>query len=257
MSAGPEIRTAETAPGVLRVTLDRPPLNILTIPMLEALAAALEAAAARPALKVLVLAAEGRAFCAGVAVEDHLGDRVDAMLDRFHAVFRRLRALDCLTLAAVHGAALGGGAELACFCDVVVASETAVLGQPEINVGVFPPIAALHFPARIGTAQTLRLLLSGAVVSGAEAARIGLVDVAAPAEGFAAAVEAEVARYAGQSAAVLRLTRRAVREAHGRPFDEGLALVEEIYRNELMRTADAEEGLRAFVEKRQPTWRDC
>ncbi|MBI1847443.1 MAG: enoyl-CoA hydratase/isomerase family protein [Candidatus Rokubacteria bacterium] len=239
-----------------RVTLDRPPLNILTIDMLADLNRVLESLVPRTSLKAVILAGTGRAFSAGVAVEDHVGERVKPMLEAFHRTFRLLGELDCATVAAVQGAALGGGAELATFCDVVVASDTATLGQPEIKVGVFAPIAALHYPARIGVPRTLRMLLGGDVLTAAEAERIGLVDRVVPADRLAEAVDAELARLRGLSAAVLRLTKRAVRDSAGLPFAEGLALLEEIYHCELMRTADAEEGLRAFVEKRPPVWKD-
>jgi cyclohexa-1,5-dienecarbonyl-CoA hydratase len=241
---------------VAQITLDRPPLNILTIEMLHELGQALDRAAARPALKALVLAAEGKAFCAGVAVEDHLGERARPMLEAFHRIFRQLRGLECATLAAVQGAALGGGAELATFCDLVVAGQSATFGQPEIKVGVFPPIAALHYPARIGPARTLRLLLSGEVIGAGEAELIGLVDRVVPDDRLTDAVESELARFRTLSAVVLRLTKRAVRDAAGLGFDEGLTFLEELYHDELMVTADAEEGLRAFVEKRRPIWRD-
>jgi cyclohexa-1,5-dienecarbonyl-CoA hydratase len=241
---------------VARITLDRPPLNIMTLEVLEQLDAAIASAAGQDVLKVLVLAATGRAFSAGVAIEDHLGDRLRPTLETFHGIFRRLHDVECITIAAVQGAALGGGAELATFCDVVVASEAATFGQPEIKVGVFPPIAALHYPLRIGPSRALRLVLSGDILTAAEAERIGLVDHVARPDVFTEAVDAEIARYRSLSAAVLRLAKRAVREPLGLPFDEGLSLLEEVYHHELMSTADAEEGLRAFVEKRQPIWKD-
>jgi cyclohexa-1,5-dienecarbonyl-CoA hydratase len=241
---------------VARLTLARPPLNILTIDMMAEVNAALARAAANPSLKVLVLEGEGRAFSAGVAVEDHLGDRVKPMLETFHQIFRGLRALECVTLAAVQGAALGGGAELATFCDLVVASEKATFGQPEVKVGVFPPIAAIHYPTRVGAARTLRLLLSGEVIGAAEAERIGLVDRVVPADRLAETVDADVERFRAQSAVVLRLGKRAVRESLGAPFDQALATLEALYQYELMTTEDAAEGLRAFVEKRKPVWKD-
>jgi cyclohexa-1,5-dienecarbonyl-CoA hydratase len=241
---------------VARLTLARPPLNILTTDMMQEINAALARAAGNPSLKALVIAGEGKAFSAGVAIEDHVGDRVKPMLDAFHQIFRHLRALECVTLAQVHGAALGGGAELATFCDLVIAGETATFGQPEIRVGVFPPIAALHYPKRIGVARTLRLLLSGAVIDAAEASRIGLADLVVPAERLADTVDAELERFRAQSAVVLRLAKRAVRDTLGLPFDEGLATLETLYQYELMTTEDAAEGLRAFMEKRAPVWKD-
>lgn len=255
MSARRFVRFAQEY-DVARLTLARPPLNILTVEMMEEINAALDEAAANPVLKALVLAGEGRAFCAGVAVEDHLGERVAPMLEEFHGIFRRLHALECVTLAVVHGAALGGGAELATFCDLVIAGDDATLGQPEIKVGVFPPIAALHYPRRVGLARALALLLSGEVLPAAEAERIGLVDRVVPRAGLEEAVEREVARFRAQSAVVLRLTKRAVREAHGLEFTEALPMLEQLYCYELMATEDASEGLRAFVEKRKPVWRD-
>jgi cyclohexa-1,5-dienecarbonyl-CoA hydratase len=178
------------------------------------------------------------------------------MLEAFHEIFHRLRRLPCATVAAVRGAALGGGAELATFCDVVVAAEDATFGQPEIKVGVFPPIAALHYPRRVGIARALSLLLSGEVVPADEARRIGLVDRVVAADALADAVEAQVGRFRAQSAAVLRLTKRAVLESLDLPFEQALAALEDLYCYELMTTADAAEGLQAFVEKRKPVWRD-
>ena len=245
----------EVADGVARLVLARPPLNILNIEMMEEVNAALERVQALHEVRVLVMAAEGKAFSAGVAVEDHLGDRVKPMLEAFHRIFHLLRALPCPTVAAVQGAALGGGSELATFCDFVIASETATFGQPEIKVGVFPPIAAVHYPSRIGLARTLQLLLTGEVIGATEAEQIGLVDRAVPAAQLPAAVEEVLAKLRDKSRAVLALTRRAVLDAAGQPFEAALRAVETLYHAELMATEDAHEGLRAFVEKRAPTWR--
>jgi cyclohexa-1,5-dienecarbonyl-CoA hydratase len=249
------IRCAEVE-GVARIVLARPPLNILTIEMMEEVAAALGSAGSAGPLKAVLLAAEGKAFSAGVDVEDHRGDRVKPMLESFHRIFRLIHDLDCPTVAAVQGAALGGGAELATFCDLVIASEAATLGQPEIKVGVLAPIAALHYPRRVGAHRALQLLLSGRVVGAAEAREIGLVDRVVPADTLAETVEAELARFTAQSAAILRLTKRAVREGLGLPFHQSLGQLEDLYHYELMATEDASEGLRAFTEKRPPLWTD-
>jgi cyclohexa-1,5-dienecarbonyl-CoA hydratase len=255
MSASPLVRVVEDV-DVVRITLTRPPLNILNLEMLGDLVAALGLASQRPAVKAVVLAAEGDAFCSGVAVEEHLGDRAKPVWDSFVAVFHALRALECPTVAAVRGAALGGGAELATSCDVVIAEHGATLGQPEIRLGVFAPIALLHYPLRVGPARALHLLLTGEVLEAAEAHRIGLVDRVVPPGTLAEALESEVAGFRALSAVALRLTRRALRETLGLPFDEGLAVLEELHHHNLMTTADAEEGLRAFAEKRKPVWRD-
>ena len=241
---------------VARLTLARPPLNILTIEMMQEICVVLDDVIERANLKILLIEGDGKAFCAGVDIADHAPERVKPMLEAFHGIFRRLRRVPCATVAAVRGAALGGGAELATFCDVVIAAEDAKLGQPEIKVGVFPPVAALHYPRRIGVARTLGLLLSGETLTATDALRIGLVDHVVPTEGFAEAVEARVARLRVHSAAVLQLTKRAVLEADGLDFDVALPMLEDIYRYELMTLADAEEGLRAFADKRRPVWRD-
>jgi cyclohexa-1,5-dienecarbonyl-CoA hydratase len=241
---------------VARLVLARPPLNIMTVEMMREITAALDRVASRPGLKAVVLSGEGNAFSAGLAIDEHLGNGIKEMLETFHDVFRRLRALTCVTLAAVRGAALGGGAELATFCDVVVAADDATLGQPEIKLGVFPPIAALHYPRRIGVSRALSLLLSGDVISAVEAQRLGLVDTVVPAERLVEAVESQLARFRARSAAVLRLTKRAVTESLGAPFDAALGALEDLYRYELMATEDAAEGLRAFLEKRSPIWKD-
>jgi len=245
----------EVADGVARLVLARPPLNILTIEMMEELNGALERVQALPEVRALVIAAEGKAFSAGVAVEDHLGDRVKPMLEAFHRIFHLLRALPCPTVAAVQGAALGGGSELATFCDFVIASETATFGQPEIKVGVFPPIAAVHYPNRVGLARTLQLLLTGEVISAREAERIGLADRVVPAAELPAALEETLAKLRDKSRAVLALTRRAVLDPAGQPFEVAIRAVETLYHTELMATEDAHEGLKAFVEKRPPVWK--
>jgi cyclohexa-1,5-dienecarbonyl-CoA hydratase len=242
------------AEGVATFTLARPPLNILTIPMMAELGQALDDAAADPTLRAIVLRGEGKAFCAGVAVEDHLGDRVAPMLVAFHRIFRRLDAIGCPTIAVVHGHALGGGAELATFCDVVLAAEGATIGQPEIRLGVFPPVAALHYPRRVGEARALQLLLSGRALSAREAERIGLVDRAVPPAELDAALAEVLGTLTDKSAVVLRLTKEAVRRGRADRFDERLAALEELYTGTLMRTQDAAEGLRAFMEKRAPAW---
>ena len=245
----------DVADGVARLTLARPLLNILTIEMMEELNGALECVQALPEARALVLGAEGKAFSAGVAVEDHLGNRVKPMLDTFHQIFHQLRALPCPTVAAVQGAALGGGTELATFCDFVIASESATFGQPEVKVGVFPPIAAVHYPSRIGLARTMQLLLTGEVIGARAAERIGLVDRVVPSAELGAAVEETLAKLRDKSRVVLALTRRAVFDAAGQPFEAGLRAVEALYHTELMQTEDAHEGLKAFVEKRAPVWK--
>lgn len=239
--------------GVVQIILARPPLNILNVEMMEEINHVLHRVSERRDVKAVVFSAEGKAFSAGVAIEDHMGDRAGMMLATFHRIFRYLHTLPCPTVAAVNGVALGGGAELAVFCDVVLASEDARFAQPEIKVGVFPPIAAIRYPERIGQARALQLLLSGEMIGARDAERIGLADRVVPATELETAIAETVAKYRLKSTVVLALTRRAVR-GKADNFEGRLDALEQLYLDELMRSEDALEGLKAFLEKREPVW---
>src|SRR3989475_10121663 len=156
------------------VTLDRPPLNILDIAMMESLDAALEGALPKSDF-VIFQGAGVKAFCAGADVADHSPKRVEKMLSAFHAIFRRLAGADCLKIAAVHGCCLGGGMELAAFCDFVLATESARFGQPEIKLGCFPPVSMVMLPRLIGMRAAAHLLLTGHQIGATEARPLGLV----------------------------------------------------------------------------------
>jgi len=236
-----------------RLTLNDPPLNILDIEMLEALREAI--GAAKPDRHALILDAAGeKAFSAGASVQDHLGDRVVTMLDRFHDCFRLLAKLDLVTVALVRGAALGGGCELAMACDFVLASDRAKFGQPEINLGVFPPVAAYQLSRIAPPRRGLELLLTGDTVDAPAAASLGLVNAVFPAAEFDARAGEWLQKLWRQSASSLRFAKKAFRLAQSADFDERLAAVERLYLEELMKTSDANEGLNAFVEKRKPAW---
>lgn len=247
---------SEIRDGVARITLNHPPLNIIDIPMMRELRGALSHIGPMASAKLLIINHLGKAFSAGVSIQDHTPDKVDQMLEEFHGIFRILNSLNIPTLALVDGMALGGGCELAVFCDIVLASDRAAFGQPEIKVGVFPPVAAVLFPHLVGRNKTLELLLSGEIVSADEAKAIGLINKVFPAEGFREQCEAFVRKLTSLSGIVLRLTKRAVdRGLHG-DFKDSLLAVEQIYLRELMTTEDAREGLNSFLEKRAPVWRE-
>lgn len=243
--------------GVVTVELDHPPLNVLDIPMLQELDAVLADLGADRALKLLVLTATGKAFCAGVDVADHTAERVEFMIGTFHSSIRRLLAFDTPVIGAVNGAALGGGCELALACDVILASSRAKLGQPEIKLGVFPPVAAAILPRLVGRQRALDLILSGRVLRASEALDMGLVSQVAEPEEFESLVSTYVGDLASLSQPVLRLTKKAVVDGLDLPATEALALAEEHYLGALMKLDDAHEGLAAFLEKREPVWRDA
>ena len=254
---GEHLRLERGADGVARLTLDRPPLNVLHIPMLRELDAALGEIAEDREAKLLLITGDGRAFCAGVDVADHTAERVEFMLETFHGALRRLLGLELPVVAAVNGAALGGGCELVLACDLVIASASAKLGQPEIRLGVFPPVAAALLPRLIGRQRALDLILTGRVIGAEEARDIGLVGRVAPADGFAEAVEEYVGGLAALSRPVLRLTKRVTLEGMELPAAQALERAEAAYLNELMRLEDPHEGLAAFMEKREPVWKDA
>ena len=248
----------KVAPPVARLTLNRPPLNVINIPMMAEMSEALERLKDEPSVRVLVIdAVEGsKAFSAGVDVADHTAAKMLAMLDGFHGVLRLMAGLNIPTIAVVDGAALGGGCELAIFCDMIVASERAKFGQPEIKVGVFPPIAVIMLTRLIPQHVALELLLTGESIGAAEAYRLGLVNRLARPEQLAATVEELLGKVTRLSGSVLRYTRRAARLGASGSFDQVLPAVEKLYLEELMQSQDAPEGLAAFLEKRTPEWQD-
>jgi len=236
------------------ITLDRPPLNVLNIAMMESLDAALERAL--PRSDILIFQGAGvKAFCAGADAADHTRKRVGKMLSAFHAVFRRLAAADCLTIAAVHGYCLGGGMELATFCDFVVATESARFGQPEIKLGCFPPVALVSLPRLIGMQAAAHLILTGCQISSTEAHRLGLVSRVVPDYELPAAVASLLDELRALSPSALLLTRRTLARLHSHDFFAQLEEAERLYLSELMQTHDAQEGIRAFLEKRKPVWK--
>jgi cyclohexa-1,5-dienecarbonyl-CoA hydratase len=243
--------------GLATLAINRPPFNVLDIPTMEEVNAALDACAADASVKLLVVTGVGeKAFSAGVEVADHTPDKVDKMIEVFHGIFRRLQKMPMPTLAAVNGAALGGGMELAIGCDMIVAASGAKFGQPEIKLAVFPPIAAVLLPRLVSPARAMEILLGGENFTAEDGKAMGLVNRVFPKENFAADVQAFVAPFLHLSRAALLSTRKAIREAAGKPFNAALDAAESIYLKELMATDDAKEGLAAFLEKRKPVWRN-
>lgn len=250
-----EFLLVDVADGIATITLNHPPLNVLHIPMMAELNALLEAVLGGDNLAALVLRANGKAFCAGVDVSDHTAEKVGEMIQQFHGIFRKLAPTDVLTIAVVDGAALGGGCELATFCDIVLASERAKFGQPEVQVGVLPPVAACVFPAHIGLKKAIELNAVGSTIKANEAHRIGLVNQVFPVDGFDACVDEYLAQIRKLSRPVVRLAKRATAMIAREQIVAHLEQVEKLYLDELMTLSDAQEGIAAFVEKRAPNWK--
>ncbi len=244
---------AVTAP-VARITLDHAPLNVIDVPMMEELARALAEIESQPQVSVIVLSGAGKAFSAGVDVAAHTPDRVEEMLTKFHAVIRTLVATKKVTISAVHGNCLGGGAELAMVCDLVYTAEDASWGFPEIKLACYPPVACTALAALVGQKRAAELILTGRTITGREAAEIGLATSSVPQSELSSAVDECLGVLVTLSPAALAIAKKASYAWDSMHFDKGLARAEKIYFEDLMKTADAHEGIRAFMEKRKPKW---
>jgi cyclohexa-1,5-dienecarbonyl-CoA hydratase len=243
-------------PRVATIVLNRPPLNIINLEMLDELDAAWSEIEGLGAQVAVISAAGDRAFSAGVEVADHSPGKIETILETFHRVLLRIRKSDCVSIAAVHGHTLGGGAELAMMCDLIIASENARIGQPEISLGCYPPVAVAYLPGAVGFHKASEMVLLGELISALEAQRLGLINKVVPQEKLTEAIDTYVGHLLSKSSAVLALTKRALREGAGHHFEKALDRSQELYLRELTRTEDLVEGLNAFLEKRPPSWKN-
>ncbi|MCL0069167.1 enoyl-CoA hydratase/isomerase family protein [Dehalococcoidia bacterium] len=240
-----------------RITIDRPPVNVMTLNTIVELNQALGGLREDAEVKVVIIRGSGeRAFSAGVEVADHLGEKLPLMLEEFGRLFKSLRNVGKPVVAAVNGVALGGGCELVAGCDVAIASEKAQFGQPEIKLGVNPPPASVLFPRLIGMKKALELILTGDPIDAWEAQRIGLVNKVVPHEELDQAAEEFAGRLLEKSGYILKLTRGAIYEVSEiSDYEKALDLM--TYRSrKIMESEDAVEGLTSFVEKRKPVWKN-
>lgn len=257
IAAGERVRVEPLeGEAVWRVVLAAPKANVLDHAMIEGLTHVFQEARTARGLKCLLIEGEGANFSFGASVPEHLPGEVNRMLPGFHGLFRALFDSCVFSVAAVRGQCLGGGMELAMFCNRVVAAPDAKFGQPEIRLAVFAPVASVMLPARVGQARAEDLCVSGRIVDAGEALRIGLADEVAE-DPAAAALEYIRANLLGKSAVALHHAVWALREPLRVRVEEDLHRVEQIYLTGLMSTRDAEEGLRAFLEKREPRWSDA
>lgn len=239
---------------LLRLRLDFGKGNILDIAAIDELRDALREARGAVGIRGLLIDHTGPHFSFGASVEDHLPDRVGEMLPRFHALAREALAIDLPILCAVRGQCLGGGLEVALLADRVAASPDAMFGQPEIRLAVFAPVASALLPHRIGSRRAADLLLTGRSLDAEEALAWHLIDQIAD---DPAAVCIDWARHhlADKSAAAIALATRAARSTWVDRFGQDIERLERLYLGELMSTEDAVEGIRAFLERRQPVWK--
>ncbi|MEY2394391.1 MAG: cyclohexa,5-dienecarbonyl-CoA hydratase [Acidobacteriaceae bacterium] len=246
--------SVDIASPVARIVLRHAPLNVIDIAMMEELAQALKEIEACSEISVVVWSGAGKAFSAGVDVAAHTPDKVEEMLLKFHAVIRLLMASKKVTIAAVHGHCLGGGAELAMVCDMVYTTASAQWGFPEIKLACYPPVACTALAALVGQKRASELILTGRTITGVEATAIGLANRSVSDEELAGVVDHTVEELLTLSSAGLGVTKKAIYSWDSMHFDKGLARAEKIYLEELIKTSDAQEGIAAFMDKRRPTW---
>jgi cyclohexa-1,5-dienecarbonyl-CoA hydratase len=242
--------------GLGTITLNRPPVNVLNIAMMEEINGVLGEWQGKKDLKAVLFNAKGKCFSAGVDVGEHMGDLAPKMIESFHRIFRLMDRLGIPTIASVYSSCLGGGCELAIFCDLVIAGEGAKFGQPEIQVGVFPPIAAQIMPRIMGRKAAMDLILSGRIISASEALQLGLINKVVKDEELEKETAVFLKPYLKLSAEVLRQCKSAITAGLVDDLEPSLKKIEDIYLNRLMKTHDAQEGLKAFLEKRKPEWRN-
>ena len=242
--------------GVARMTLSRPEHNLLNEAMLREIAGGITLAGERNDVKLIVLDSACKVFCGGIDVGEYTSQRVFQMLDAFHAAFAGMLEVGKPVVCVVNGPAIGGGAELAAFGDLVIATPRARFAQPEISIGIFPPLAATILPYLVGPKIALELVLTGEPVTAERALELGMVNRLVPEPQLEQAVKDLVTRISGHSGPVLAMAKKAILGGMGLSLREGLKQSMNIFLHELYRLEDSQEGLRALVEKRKPNWKN-
>jgi cyclohexa-1,5-dienecarbonyl-CoA hydratase len=242
--------------GVVRMTLNRPEHNLLNEAMLRELADGISFAGERDDAKLVVLDSACKVFCGGIEVAEYTSQRVFQMLDAFHSAFAGMLEVGKPVVCVVNGPAIGGGAELAAFGDLVVATPKARFAQPEISIGVFPPLASTILPFLVGPKTALELVLTGEPVTAERALELGLVNRLVPEAQLEKTVDDLIARITSHSGPVLTMAKKAILGGMGLSLREGLKHSMNIFLNELYRLEDSQEGLHALVEKRKPNWKN-
>src|SRR5271170_3081689 len=242
--------------GVAKITLNRPDHNLLNEVMLRELAEAITLAGETLAVKLIVLDSACKVFCGGIDVGEYTSQRVFQMLDAFHAAFAGMLEVGKPVICVVNGPAIGGGAELAAFGDLVIATPKARFAQPEISIGVFPPLASTILPFLVGPKRALEIILTGEAMTADRALELGLVNRLVPEAKLEQTVNEVIERITAHSGPVLTMAKKAILGGMGLSLRDGLKSSMNIFLNELYKLEDSQEGLRALVEKRKPNWKN-
>jgi cyclohexa-1,5-dienecarbonyl-CoA hydratase len=240
---------------IARLSISHGKQNVIDIEMMDDFVHAVDEIESHSNISVLVISGAGEHFSAGVDIPSHTPDKAEEMLGKFHNAIRRLAKTPKVTVAVVRGYCLGGGAELAMVCDIVITTEGAHWGFPEIQLGCYPPVAASALAIVVGQKRAAELVLTGRSFDGREAERLGLANRAIRADMLKEAVSEYEAKLTALSPAALAHTKRALYSWDAIHFEKGLARAEEIYLKQLIQTEDAQEGVRAWMEKRKPVWK--
>lgn len=246
----------EKADGVARITFDRPKHNVLNIEMMNELIATFGGLVTDADLKCLVLNGAGASFCAGVEVGDHKPAMAPNMIDTFNRTLGLIDQLEVPTIAAVHGACLGGGMEIAIACDIIVAAHSTSFGQPEIKLGFLPPYAAVRLPHLIGPSKALEICTTGKRYNAKEARQMGMICYAVEDAQLAETTDKLVKEIQANSPLIIRLNKQAVKKHLGMPLPQAIQSVSDLFLNTLMKTEDVLEGIKSFEEKRKPVWKN-
>ena len=241
-------------PPIAQLVLTRGKQNIIDLQMMDELTQALDEIGSRRDISAVVLSGAGENFSAGVDIPSHTRDKVETMLRKFHDAIRRLTRTPKVSIAVVRGNCLGGGAELALVCDIVITSETATWGFPEIQLGCYPPVAAAALAAVVGQKRAAELVLTGRSFTGRDAEQFGIANRAVAEHELGATLSEYEQWLKALSPAALAYAKRALYSWDAAHFEKGLTRAEEIYLKELIHTEDAQEGIRAWIEKRKPGW---
>ena len=237
--------------------LNNPPVNIMSAAMMNRISDLLDTVADDRDLKAVAITAEGKAFCAGADVGEHRPEQAAGMIESFGRLFRKLDALEIPVVMAVGGAAMGAGFELILMADVLLASERAKFGQPEIRLGFFAPVGVVVLPELVGRARAMEITCTGKAYTAGEMAGMGLVSSVVAAEELSAVLEKTLDDFRAASPLVLRLNTRALKASRPGSFAANLDMAEKLFLEELMTSADPVEGIEAFYGKRRPEWRNA